>query len=472
MKRNLLLFIFILSCRMIVGQSENDTIRLRYNEALNYFQGFYKPYFPARAFILMKGLAEEGFPEAMNAVAIMYSQGIGVDTSYQDAYSWFEKAAASGYYKAFFNLGLLWKYGYGVEKNETKAFECCLTGAGYGDPDCKYAVGYMYYKGLACKQNYITALEYFFDAAADGNMAASYMIGICYRNGYGIQRNEKEARSWLEKSSSGGNFRAKRELVSVGPEDYSISGTLSSEILAQNKIPETYTQVGHNIQDRDKAGRFSGFLVTYDWSGEFIIGLFSLTLDLQVNGHNIKGLWIESDTNIVEINGTITDTALVFFDAKSNRTDHYHRNPIQFFFKSANLNISEVDSVTWLCGNIRFFSEMTMEPERPMYISLNRTNINPKPEIPDSQEKLIDNLRAFPNPFRDYLSISFNLKKESVVKIMVYTIDGRKVYQAEPGKLLTGINIQNMQLDVPEGVYIVKVNCGSESAAAIILKKL
>lgn len=470
MKRILLFFIVLLSLEVIAAQSGNDTIQKRYNDALDYLQGIYKPFYPAKAFNLFLELAEEGIPEAMNKVAIMYAEGIGIETDYLSAYSWFDKAASAGYFKAYYNMGLFWKYGYGVERDETKALESCVKGAGYGDPDCKYAVGYMSYKGLACKQDYTKALELFFDAATGGNIAASYMIGICYRNGYGIQRDETEAKKWLEKSSTGGHYRATRELAANEEENHFITGSFAIEILYDNQIPETYTKVEHNVYDADVAGKYSGYLVTYDWSGEYVIGLSSLKLDLQNSRNKISGLWVESDTSIAEVTGIITDTALVFTNSKYNRSDRYRSKSIQFYFKSAGLHITKNDSVTWLTGNIQLFSEVTMEPEKPMYISLKRTDVTIEPDITEKQDKLIGDLHAFPNPFRDLINISFNLKKESEVNVSVFSSDGRKLYQTDFGKLSPGVNSQNLYLNVTKGVYLLKVACGSESVTTKIIK--
>lgn len=470
MKRILLIVIVLSAGGIVASQSGNDTIQEKYNEALYYMRGVNKPHYPARALNIFLDLADSGVAKAMNAAAIMYEQGIGTDQDYSAAYYWYEKAAYAGYYKAYYNLGLLWKYGYGVERNESKAFECYVTGADQGDPDCQYALGYMFYKGLACEQDYLQALRLFLDAASSGNAAASYMIGICYRNGYGIARDETEAQRWLEISSSSGNHRADIELASEEAENNFSDGSSTSGILYDVPIPETYTKIEYNLNDINIAGKYQGYLVTYDWSGEYIIGLSPLKLDLHNDGLNIYGQCIESDTNIVMVNASITDTGLVFVNMKYGRTDHYHSEPVEYDFNSASIQIIVDDSIAFLTGNIQFFSELTIEPERPIYISLLRTEVPKGNDIPDLSGMPVYDLRAFPNPFRDQLYISFELLEEAEVGVMVFTADGKKLYQADLGKLPSGPNIQQLQLNVPGGIYIVKVICGSASLTTKIVR--
>ncbi|MBN2631956.1 MAG: SEL1-like repeat protein [Bacteroidales bacterium] len=469
-RRFLLLPLAILSCLIADAQYGDDDNHGLYTEAFYYKQGINKPYHPARAFNMYMDLANEGYAEAMNALAIMYARGSGTDTNYVDAYTWFERAALAGYHKAYYNMGLLWKYGYGVVCDEKKALESYVTGADLGDPDCKYAAGYMSYKGIACPQDYEKALKMFFEAANQGHAAASYMTGICYRNGYGIQKDEEEAKRWLELSAGAGNFLALAELAAEKPENHFNTATSPPDTLYGVHIPENYIPVEHDIHDTDITGKYSGFLVTYDWSGQYVINLASLDLDLKRNGNTLTGLWEESDSLSAKLNATVTDTGLVFENVNYLRTDHYHRRPISFDFRSADIHLTKADSVIFLSGNIRFFSEVTMEAERPMYISLIRTDYYSGPDDPPQTEKPLEDLCVFPNPFSDRINISFKLNGESEVSATVFSTGGRKLYQADFGKLAAGVNIQQLQLNMPGGVYVVKLSNGNFALTTRIIR--
>ena len=50
-----------------------------------------------------------------------YYQGIGVEEDNDQAFHWFEKAAAQGYPRALQLLGECYENGYGVEQDEAKA---------------------------------------------------------------------------------------------------------------------------------------------------------------------------------------------------------------------------------------------------------------------------------------------------------------------------------------------------------------
>jgi hypothetical protein len=470
MKRILPLLFLVLCLDMTNGQTPVNPIQKRYYEALFLIDGTNKPYYPSGAYNIMLDLASEGVPKAMNALAIMYAEGTGTEVNYSEAFYWFDRAASSGYYRAYYNLGLFWKYGYGVDRDESKALECYGKGADHGDPDCIYGLGYMSYKGIACDQDYEKALEKFFEAAALGNSASSYMIGICYKNGYGITRDESEARRWLELSAGLGNIRALAELFSDKAENNFNPDSLPSEIPEGIQIPETYKTVEHNLNGSDISGKFSGYLITYDWSGEYIISLAPLNLVLNYNETGFSGLWTESDSIIAEINASVTDTGLVFINSRYERYNHFHNKPVLFDFKSAEISITAIDSTVCLTGNIHLFSESTMEYEKPVFVSLVKNDAVGIHDITDETEKPVSDLCIFPNPFRDQINISFTLKTESDVSAMVYSIDGRKLHQADFGRLNSGENIQNLNLNLPGGIYIVKIICPSASVTTMIVK--
>ena len=471
MKRIIIVTLVLFTCRIISAQYSDGGNHDLYIEAFHYKQGINKPYFPPRAFSMYLDLAVEGHAEAMNALAIMYARGSGTDTNYVNANLWFERAALAGYHKAYYNLGLMWKYGYGVIRDEKKALECYVSGADLGDADCKYAVGYMSFKGIECEQDYEKALKLFFEAADQGNAASYYMIGLCYRNGYGIERDEGEAKKWLELSSSTGNLLAQRELAAEKPENHLNIGTSPPDTLYGIPIPGDYKPVEHNIHDNDIAGKYTGFLVTYDWSGQYVINLASLDLELKRNGNSVTGWWEEADSITAIINATVTDTGLVFNNVRYLRTDHYRTKPISFNFRTAEIQIAGVDSMVFLSGNIRFFSEVTMENERPMYISLIKTDYtDPDPDDPPQTEKPLEDMCVFPNPFNDRINISFKLNGESEISAMIFSTTGRKLYQADFGRLNTGVNIQQLQLNLPGGVYVVRLSNGNFALTKKIIK--
>lgn len=80
-------------------------------------------------------------------------------------------------------------------------------------------------------------------------------------------------------------------------------------------------------------------------------------------------------------------------------------------------------------------------------------------------------LAAFPNPFRASATVSFELKRASLVQASIYDAGGQLV-SSLPGMLQSpGVNtlVWNAEGCEP-GVYLVKLNLGSETRSLRIVK--
>ncbi len=465
----LLIGVFLLP-GYLIGQSQGDVMKERYNDALWYLRGVSKPYYPEKGLGIMHDLAEDSYPKAMNALGIMYSKGMGTKIDYQTSLQWFIKASEAGYLKAYHNIGLMYKYGYGVKSSFSNAMNSFLQGAELGDPDCMYSAGYMYYKGLGCKQDYKKALEFFFRAAELSNSGATYMIGLCYRNGYGVEQNEEKAIEWLKLSSASGNLRANIELSAECPENSISKGKIVYSRAYDVNIPQAFVKVAHDPVNQFHSGTYEGYIITYDWSGTNVINISPLILELQRNDYHVTGQWIEADTLRVGINAHLSDTTLAFIDVEYQRGDHYSVTPFDWEFTDASVNINYSDSMVYLTGNLQMFSPLTMEPERPRYISLISVLEKNHPEKYSGIEP-INSLVVFPNPFSEQLNLSFELLDDAEIFIKVQTVTGNLVYEAKCGKLLTGTNVVPLPVSLTQGLYIVTVSRNNFSKSATVVKR-
>jgi hypothetical protein len=71
----------------------------------------------AKAYRLLKPLAQQGIPEAQFNLGLMYANGQGVPQDYAKAEKWYRKAAEQGYALAQLNLGFMYNYGQSVPKD-------------------------------------------------------------------------------------------------------------------------------------------------------------------------------------------------------------------------------------------------------------------------------------------------------------------------------------------------------------------
>lgn len=104
--------------------------------------------------------------DAMNEIALAYSQGIGVKKNVIKAVQWYKKAAVAGDQMAMFNLGLHYFYGSGIDKNYRKAFYWFEKASFRDEPHAQFMLAKMYLTGQGIKkndnigQNWLTLVAY------------------------------------------------------------------------------------------------------------------------------------------------------------------------------------------------------------------------------------------------------------------------------------------------------------------------
>jgi TPR repeat protein len=83
----------------------------------------------------LQGLVDHGDLAAMNALAIMYAQGIGARKSARTAMKLFQRAASEGYAPAMINLGTMYAAGAGVHHDACQAYAWLRAALSAGVPD-------------------------------------------------------------------------------------------------------------------------------------------------------------------------------------------------------------------------------------------------------------------------------------------------------------------------------------------------
>ncbi len=112
-------------------------------------------------------------PEIWNDLGTLYRNELGtlywneetIETNYEMAHYWFQKAAMQGFTYAQYNLGLMYGQGQGVT------------------------------------QDYKTAAEWYQKAAMGGYVDAQINLGEMYRNGKGVPQDDEQAAYWLREAA-------------------------------------------------------------------------------------------------------------------------------------------------------------------------------------------------------------------------------------------------------------------------------
>lgn len=474
------------------ADSLQASCKSRMAKAQKYLRGYQHPYDPAKAFALFMECANQGVPKAMNAIGNMYFNGQGVDKSCLNAIAWYEKAAQAGYLQSWVNLGIVYKTGGDIDQDFKKAYSFFQKASELGLSDGTYYLGLMHYFGLGCAQDYNRAFE-LFSSTKEDNLASMYMLGLCYRNGYGTARDTAEGNTMLRKAVSYGYTHALGELSKPIPENPIKTNSLKSVSNAktETKTPTTFKRVKHNAKADEIAGTYTGYMVMYDWSGQYPVKQSLIKAELSVQNNIITGRWTESDTLSTDIEAKITDTTLCFTKGQYKHWDHYYQtHSMTWQFKNAELELVKNDTNVFLAGNVRFYAQDIGIPYKPVYISL--TKANEKLETPfckcgknckcghtsDKSAQIavdykaqIDNLIVFPNPFSNELNITFSLKNSGNVKVSLISLDGRPVHEVIYKSLSEGEHTKLLQAEMPAGVYIINVSSGNKALNSVIVKR-
>ena len=127
----------------------------------------------------LRGLSQEGDPEAQYALATAYSDGLALPQDYRRAAEWYEMAARQGHGGAQFNLGLLY-----------------YTGAGEGEGQLP--------------RDHAEAARWLTPAAEAGNPMAAFLLSRLYQHGSGVTADQEAALRWsrlaAQRGLVGGQF--------------------------------------------------------------------------------------------------------------------------------------------------------------------------------------------------------------------------------------------------------------------------
>lgn len=466
-------------CVQLQAQQMSDSaMKATMITAWQHIKGPLKMRDAGKAFQLFAECAQQGNIVAMNALGVQYRKGLGVSADAQKAREWFEKSANGGYAKASYNLGLLYK----DTLNYNQAYHHFSRASAMNEPLGWYAQGYMLYKGFGCRQDYVKACALFAKGAQAGKPYCMYFLGLCLRNGYGTAANSDSAKFWLEKASKMGYKMADDELASNDPENAGIADALADKIKAVQRQGRTtalneYVKVEQSMPADDVEGDYSGYLMKYDWSGQHVVRVHKLDVNLQYNNNALSGTWKEDDALSLPLKGILASHSLVFTNMQYSKKDHYNRVvPELLTFEKAALQLVKNNDTVYLAGNLQLFSTERNEPAKPYYVALVRTTPGTKKnEIigmhADSSLLTSRLLRAYPNPFSSTFTVEFALNKPSYVYTRIFTAEGKLVYNNGPAKLGAGYYRLPVQANLPQGVYLVKVYCGREVKTSKMIRQ-
>jgi TPR repeat protein len=405
---------------------------------------------------ILFALASNGDAEANSMIGMMYKQGLGCKQNDEKAVKYFKKAAELGYAKAVYNLGLMNKYGQGVEQNFGKAAELFQKADSMGSPNTEYRQGYIYYKGQGVPQSYEKAVKFFQKGADKGSGACMFFLALCYFKGQGVERDAAKAKSLVEMAAEAGYHRAvdfmqHENSATYGKKNTEISALRSvSNSPLQKAIPERFLRLKNEVTDNRIAGEWEGKILVYDWSGAEIEQEISLRASINVSGRDIQGVWIQNDTVNTPMNVTMADSVWIFNNLK---IDLKRKSDI----REGQFRLEKKDGEEFLTGSLNTYNEQLRESIAPTFVVLHRVFQSPT-KITDVYAQAIKEPVASPNPFKDFVTVRFQLEKIQSYQIVLFDMSGKELYEKQDMGTL-GLNQVTISTStVPAGFYLLRIS--------------
>lgn len=182
----------------------------------------------------VKSHAESGLAIAQYILGEYYLNGLkGLETDYNKAFYWLQKAVENGEESAQCDLGVCYFGGFGVTKDEKKGIFWLVKAAKNGDSKATDILTPIimqeddaktyYYSSLAAQQeyapaqwvlgvlslmknNYKNAVPWLQKAANQGYPEAQYDLAYCYSRGYGVPLDSKKKDYYLKEAKNNGYF--------------------------------------------------------------------------------------------------------------------------------------------------------------------------------------------------------------------------------------------------------------------------
>jgi hypothetical protein len=108
------------------------------------------------------------------------------------------------------------------------------------------------------------------------------------------------------------------------------------------------------------------------------------------------------------------------------------------------------------------------KPSKEKLLAQNKIMSGPKNPLPG--DKILANVKVYPNPVSDYLNMTYSLSKDSNVTIRIMDVLGNEITTLFSERQSTGehSNTFNISSKISSGFYFVRVSVGSE----IITKRI
>jgi Secretion system C-terminal sorting domain len=183
-----------------------------------------------------------------------------------------------------------------------------------------------------------------------------------------------------------------------------------------------------------------------------------------------------ADSGVMPVGSTIYNIGCVFRDAGPFPLNAQGQPVLNLALKgAANDNCSDIWLIGVNTGNISIVEQF--DGSTPVAsVSAAFVSSCPTVGVHDISNQLIDDIRVSPNPFKDNVTVQFNmLPRATKVTAQVFDVMGKRVADFTPG-ITPGYNYFSWDgadindIPLPAGTYLLKVTNGTEVKTAKLVK--
>ncbi|KAJ3407880.1 hypothetical protein HDU80_007510 [Chytriomyces hyalinus] len=150
---------------------------------------------------------------AMQSLAYLYDNGIGVEQSDTLSLQYYLDAAKFEEANALYFLGHKYATGKGVEQDYTKAIEFYERATKQNSPAAMTILGYLLSEGKGCIKDFVRSAALFQQSAALGDAVAAFYCGAVFQHGQGVPVNLFKAVDYFRMSVRLKFDHAKQQLL-------------------------------------------------------------------------------------------------------------------------------------------------------------------------------------------------------------------------------------------------------------------